>query len=101
METMVAQLSTEVKPSSIRVISVKLVQHATIKAVVDIQVGGVKIIGAKIIQQAGQKPWLALPAVEYLDAGGTRKFAPTMELSADLKRRVEAAVLQAWEGGAP
>jgi DNA-binding cell septation regulator SpoVG len=69
----------------------KLDGKSTVKAFVDLQLGGVKIMGAKIIQQEGQKAWLGMPAVK-----GNHGWTNTVELSKHLREKVTEVVLAAW-----
>ena len=63
-----------------------------VKAFVDIQLGGVTIKGCKIVQQNGQRAWLATPSIK-LEHG----YQNVVELSKELRARVTAVVLDAWE----
>jgi DNA-binding cell septation regulator SpoVG len=85
------------KPSSaISVESLRLSDHATIKAFVDVRMGGVVAKGFKIIQAPGQRAWVALPSRQYDAGDGKPRYEITVELSDSLKARVSAAVLAAW-----
>jgi DNA-binding cell septation regulator SpoVG len=64
---------------------------STVKAFVDFRLGGVTIKGAKIVQQTGQKAWVAMPAVK---SGRGRNNV--IELSKPLRERVTEVVLVAW-----
>ena len=69
---------------------------STVKAFVDIRLGGIALKGCKIVQQDGQRPWLATPAVKT-DHGWPQiaEFA-----SKELRERVTAVVrAAAWERG--
>jgi hypothetical protein len=68
--------------------------QSSVKAFVDIRLGGVTIKGAKIVQQDGQKPWLAMPAIKT-----ERAWLNVVELSKELRERATEIALEAWEGG--
>jgi DNA-binding cell septation regulator SpoVG len=57
-----------------------------------LRLGGVTIKGAKVIQQAGQKAWVAMPSVKTDGA-----WQNVVELSKDLRDRVTDVVLAAWQ----
>jgi DNA-binding cell septation regulator SpoVG len=64
---------------------------STVKAFVDLQLGGIKIMGAKIVQQNGQRAWVAMPSVK------TERAWNVVEItSKDLRQRVTDVVLRAW-----
>jgi DNA-binding cell septation regulator SpoVG len=68
--------------------------QSSVKAFVDLRLGGVTIKGAKIVQQAGQKTvWLAIPSIKT-----ERAWLNVIELSKDLRERATKVVLDAWEG---
>jgi hypothetical protein len=67
-------------PSTDRTFNVKILKVArreigTIRATVDVQVGAsLKILGCKVIQQQGQKAWVAMPAREWVDNSGQKNI---------------------------
>jgi DNA-binding cell septation regulator SpoVG len=65
---------------------------SAVKAFVDLRLGGVTIKGAKIIQQANQQAWLAMPAVKT-----ERAWLNVVELSKELRARATEVALAAWE----
>src|SRR5262245_47179482 len=67
--------------------------RSVIKAFVDLKVDGVIIKGAKIVQQDGQRPWLAMPSVKNEHGGWNN----TVELSKPLRDAATEVVLAAWE----
>jgi DNA-binding cell septation regulator SpoVG len=69
----------------------KLDGKSTVKAFVDLRLGGVTIKGAKIVQQDGQRAWLAMPSVKT-----ERAWQNVVELSKDLRERATEVVLAAW-----
>lgn len=68
-----------------------------VRAFTSIRVGGVTIHGAKIVRQPEQVAWLAMPDRAYTDAGGKQKWAAVVELTPDLRRRVNETVIAEWE----
>jgi DNA-binding cell septation regulator SpoVG len=69
----------------------KLGGNSTVKAFVDLQIGGVTIKGAKIVQQDGQKAWLAMPSIKT-----ERAWQNVVELTKPLRERATEVVLAAW-----
>jgi DNA-binding cell septation regulator SpoVG len=69
----------------------KLAGNSTVKAFVDLQIGGVTIKGAKIVQQDGQKAWLAMPSIKT-----ERDWQNVVELSKPLRDKATEVVLAAW-----
>jgi DNA-binding cell septation regulator SpoVG len=65
--------------------------RTSVKAFVDLRIGGVTIKGAKVVRQDGQQAWLAMPAVKL-----ERGWSNTVELSKPLRERVTEVVLAAW-----
>jgi DNA-binding cell septation regulator SpoVG len=77
----------------IEVLAIRAVNGAgTIRAFVDLQVGAVRILGAKLVQEANQRPWLAMPSTKS-DRGWNNVIEIT---SKELKARLTEAVLAAW-----
>jgi DNA-binding cell septation regulator SpoVG len=78
-------------------ISVVAIRHldgkSSVKAFIDLQVGGLTIKGCKIVQQDGQKAWLAMPATKL-----THGWVNTVEISSRLLRdRLTEVAVAAWE----
>ena len=67
-----------------------------LRACARVRLGGVIIHNCRIVHQAGQRPWVSLPQREYTH-DGQKKYAPILELSEPLKRKVSRVVLAAWE----
>jgi DNA-binding cell septation regulator SpoVG len=83
-------------PARIEVLSITRRRGGNVKAFVSVRVGALTIHDVKVVQQAGQKPWVAMPSREWSDDDGKRRFSPLVELGPSLKACVEVAVLQAW-----
>jgi hypothetical protein len=64
---------------------------SAVKAFVDVQLGGVKIMGAKIVQQPDKRAWVAMPSVK-----SERAWNNVVELSKPLRERVTEEVLRCW-----
>jgi DNA-binding cell septation regulator SpoVG len=85
--------------TKIRVIAVRPVNKGSLRAIVDVGLGPSLVIREfRVIQQAGQRAWVAPPARKWKDDAGKRRFEPLIELTGGLKGRVEAAILAAWQG---
>jgi DNA-binding cell septation regulator SpoVG len=67
---------------------------STVKAFCDIRCGGVTLKGCKIVQQSGQAAWLAVPSTKT-----THGWQNVVEVSKELRERLTAVALEAWEGG--
>jgi DNA-binding cell septation regulator SpoVG len=65
----------------------------SVKAFVDVRCGGITLKGCKIVQQDGQRAWLATPATKT-----NHGWQNVVELSGPLHERVTEVVLQPWEG---
>ena len=80
--------------SALEVIAIRRLDgKSTVKAFVDLRLGGVTIKGAKIIQQDGRAAWLGMPAVKT-----ERAWQNVVELSHELRQRATEVVLAAWGG---
>jgi hypothetical protein len=82
----------------IEVVAIKpIAGGGSAKAFVTVRVGGITIKECKIVQQAGQRPWLAPPDRPWTGSDGKPRYARLVELDKDLHERVTAAVLQEWK----
>jgi DNA-binding cell septation regulator SpoVG len=70
----------------------KLDGSTTVKAFVDLRLGGVTLKGCKIVQQEGQKAWLAMPSIKT-----ERAWQNVVELSKELRERATEVALAAWQ----
>jgi Signal peptidase, peptidase S26 len=68
-----------------------------VRAFVSVRIGDVSILGCKIVQQPGQRPWVAMPDRQWVADDGTTRWSPVIKLSNPLKRRLDDAVLAVWE----
>jgi DNA-binding cell septation regulator SpoVG len=69
--------------------------RSTVKAFVDVKLGGVTLKGCKIVQQDGQRAWVAMPSIKT-----ERAWQNVVELTKPLRERVTELVLAKWEDGA-
>ena len=68
---------------------------SSVKAFVDVRVGAIAIKGGKIVQQDGQRAWFATPSIKT-----NHGWQNVVEItSRDLRDRITAVVLEAWEQG--
>jgi DNA-binding cell septation regulator SpoVG len=65
--------------------------RSTVKAFVDVRIGGIILKGCKIVEQNGQKPWLATPSVKT-----GHGWQNVVELSKPLRDAATAVVLERW-----
>lgn len=75
----------------------RLTGSGTVKAFVDFSIAEKMVIyGAKIIQQPGQRAWVAMPDRAYQVDGETR-YAPVVKIEdGGLKEKITSAILGAW-----
>jgi DNA-binding cell septation regulator SpoVG len=64
----------------------------SVKAFVDLQIGGITLKGCKVVQQDGQKAWIAMPSSKT-----NHGWQNTVEVSKALRERITEVVLEAWE----
>jgi DNA-binding cell septation regulator SpoVG len=88
-------------PAPIEVLEIRrLPDTGNLKGFAKVRLGPVVIHGCRVIQQPGQKAWVALPqtpARAKADGSGAGWF-PVVEItSKDLMPRVRDAVLDAWQ----
>ena len=84
--------------SNIGILAVRKLTGGNLKAFIDVQLGpSVTIFGFRVIQQPGQKAYVSPPQREYTDQDGKKHYAPMLELTGNLKTRVEHAIMTAWE----
>lgn len=86
------------KNNDIEVVALKPVTFAgNVKCYVSFRLAGVTIHNARILQQPGKQPWVAMPQTQYVTKAGEKKYAPVVELSEPLRREVSRVVLAQWE----
>jgi DNA-binding cell septation regulator SpoVG len=100
---MSATTVTATRPTPIEVLELRrLAGDRNLKAFAKVRLGAVVIHGIKVVQQPGQKAWIALPQTpgrQKADGTGAGWF-PVVEItSKDLMARVRDAVLEAWSAG--
>lgn len=88
-------VNTNQKPHSrIEVLDVRPVNHGAVKAYARIKVGAFTISGCKVIQQAGQRPWVKLPDQQSKEG----KWFPIVTCSSPtLEEAISRAVLAAYQ----
>jgi DNA-binding cell septation regulator SpoVG len=85
---------TAPRPAPIEVIKVKPLENGgNLRAFASVRIGAVVIHSVRIIQQPGQKAWCSMPQSK----SGDKWYALVEITSKELKDRVSAAVLDAWE----
>jgi DNA-binding cell septation regulator SpoVG len=81
--------------SAIEVVAIRRLDGAsTVKAFVDLRLGGVTLKGCKIVQQDGQRPWVAMPSTKT-----NHGWQNVAEVTKELRERLTEVVLEAWERG--
>lgn len=76
-------------------------KEGNVRAFLTIRLGGVTIKDCKVVQQPGQRAWAAMPDRQYLDASGSKRWTPVVELTPELRRRVCDFVAEYWEQNYP
>jgi DNA-binding cell septation regulator SpoVG len=79
--------------ATIEVLEIRKVDTGNVRAFVKLRLGGLVIHGVKVVQQDGQKAWVALPQTK----SGERWFPVVECTSKDLKQRITDVVLAAWQ----
>ena len=64
----------------------------TVKAFVDLRIGAIALKGCKVVQEEGQRAWLAMPSIKT-DHGWQNVIEIT---SKDLLQQITDVVLEAW-----
>lgn len=72
-------------------------KEGNLKTWVNIIIGGVQINECKIIQQPGQRAFVAMPDREYQQPDGKKAYYPIVKLTDELKDKVRDVVIPAWE----
>jgi DNA-binding cell septation regulator SpoVG len=84
--------------AKIQVIAIRFIDKGAVRAIADVGLGSsLTIREFKVIQQSGQRAWVSPPSREWKGTDGKRHFTPLVELLGSLRKRVEQAVLEAWE----
>jgi DNA-binding cell septation regulator SpoVG len=69
-----------------------------IRAFADLQIGPLVVYGAKIVQQPGQQPWVAMPDRPWTDDAGQQRWSRVVDIvDKSLRRCITETVLAAWE----
>ena len=73
----------------------------TLKAFCTLKLGGVTVNDCKIVQQDGQRAWLAMPDRAYDGSDGKKRYSPYVELSDSLKALISDVVQRYVPAAAP
>jgi DNA-binding cell septation regulator SpoVG len=94
----IAQPAAPVNPADIEVVSIRpIAGGGTVKAFVVVRIGAITVRECKIVQQAGQSCWVAMPDRPWTGGDGKVRYTRLVELEKDLHEQVTATVLGAWE----
>ncbi len=81
----------------VRVLRIQLLDGSgNLKAFADIQIGSIKVYGCRVVQQPGQRAWVAAPQREYT-VDGQRRWAPIVEWNREIGALISSAVVEAYE----
>jgi len=79
--------------------NIRPLEGGNVRAFVDVTLAGkLEIRGCKVVQQPGQRPWVAMPDQPWTGRDGEMKWSPLVRvLDDDLKTAITESVLSAWE----
>jgi DNA-binding cell septation regulator SpoVG len=81
----------------VTVLKIQPVNKGSLKAFASVDIAGkLKIHSCRIVQQAGQAPWVSLPQNEWTDKDGNKKFFPVIEVPDAVKSAIETEILKVW-----
>jgi DNA-binding cell septation regulator SpoVG len=84
------------KPSTIQVVEVTAIGKGNLKAMASVRIGPSLIVHkCRIIQQPGQHAWVSMPQEAWTGSDGKAHYTALVELTGDLRTRVEQAILEA------
>jgi hypothetical protein len=84
--------------TTIRVIAIRGIDEGIVRAVAHIGLGASLIPNEfKVIQQPAQRAWASPLSWEWQGTYGKRHFTSLVESTGSVKKRVEQAILEAWE----
>ena len=82
----------------IEVLQIRAVNSdSPLKAFASVQIGLWTIREWRIIQQSGQRAWVSPPQVSWKNEEGKTCYKRIITLPEELKRRIDAVILLAWE----
>jgi len=71
--------------------------RGSLRAFVDLRIGRTLFRSWRIVQQEGKHPWVSSPVESWETPDGERRYKRLVVLPEELQKKVEAAVLQAWQ----
>ena len=82
---------------NIRVEEIQKLERGSLRGLAVVTVGGLlRISHIKIIQHAGEEPFIQMPQPSFQTNNGERRYSQAIDLPDDLTREVEKAVLWFW-----
>ena len=84
------------KTPVIHVFPLRPIRQGNLRAFASIKIGPLVIHDFRIIQQSGQRAYVAAPQIEY-EQFGKRKFKPLLGYPDEWRDAINSAVLAAWE----
>jgi DNA-binding cell septation regulator SpoVG len=89
-------VSPQSKPSSIQVVELVSIAKGNLKAMASVRIGPALVVHkCRVIQQPGQRAWVSMPQERWEGSDGKAHYTALIELSGDLRTRVEQAILEA------
>lgn len=79
---------------------IPITHRGTLRAFVDLRIGRTLFRSWRIVQQEGKRPWVSPPVESWETPDGERRYKRLVVLPEELQKKVEAAVLQAWQAEA-
>lgn len=88
------------EPVDVMVTDIRLIDgNCSLKASVDIWVGGITIRGFKIVHEKGKDRWISAPEFSWVDqTTGKVKYKAVVECSKLLKDKIDEVIFEAYDG---
>jgi len=83
--------------AQIEVVSTKPMTKGSLKMFATVRLGGITVHGFRVIQQEGQRAWVAPPQTEVAQTDGKKKYFPIVELADNIKEVVSKLILEEYE----
>jgi DNA-binding cell septation regulator SpoVG len=86
---------TAPRPATIQVVELVALTKGNLKAMASVRIGPSLLVHkCRVIQQPGQRAWVSMPQERWEGHDGQSHYTALVELSGDLRTRVEQAILQ-------
>jgi DNA-binding cell septation regulator SpoVG len=86
---------TAPRPATIQVVALVPVAKGNLKAMASVRIGPSLLVHkCRVVQQPDQRAWVSMPQERWEGNDGKPRYTALVELSGDLRARVEQAILQ-------